>query len=162
MKKITRYEYNGSKEEKELQELRETYTEINQTEYCKENNIYPSIQWLNSINQKIEELEKFKNHLKEFKNIGESQESLYEVWYYCEPDIYNNGGTKTVLKRDQLNHLIKRGNELTNIYFLSIYDINESFKKGKLVKPDFLSEEIKKQLNNPDYNNWHSSLLGDK
>jgi len=164
MNKISSYKYDGSqdKEQEELRGLKEQFTDIEKTPYCEANNIHPSLHWLSSLNQKIEEAKKAQEHLEEFKRIGEKMEHLYEVWFYYKPDIYNNGGSRTTITREQLDKLIKRGNELTDVFFVQIYDINESFKQGKKVIPDFLPEEIKEQLNNKDYNSWHNSLLTQK
>lgn len=152
--KISSYKYDGSqdKEQEELRGLKEQYTEVKQSDYCKENNIYPTLHWISSLNKKIEEGVKAKKHLEELKIIGYSQEKIYEAWFYYKPDMYNNGGSRTTITRDQLDKLIKRGNELTDVFFVQIYDINESFKQGKKVIPDFLPEEIKEQLNNKEYN----------
>lgn len=161
MNRISKYKYDGSqrKEQEELNNLKEQFTKVETIPYCEVNNIHLSLELLSSFNQKIEEAKKIQEHLEELKRIGEKMEHLYEVWFYYRPDMYNNGGSRTTITREQLDKLIIRGNELTDVFFVQIYDINESFKQGKKVIPDFLPEEIKEQLNNKDYNPWHDSLL---
>ena len=153
---IKSYKHTNSPEEKELRELKKVYNEIPSKEIFKENNMAPNIQWLSTLKERAAEGIKAQKLLNELKKLSTK---LYDVWFYYEPDIYNNGGTRTILTKEQLEHLIKRGNELTNVYFIHIYDIDLSFQNEKKSIPTFLPTEIKSQINNPDYNHWHSRLL---
>lgn len=159
--KILKYSFkkDQEKQETELREIQKQFSEFNLTDFLKNENIYPNIEKLKEIKQKLEEAEKLKKILENFKEIAQINENIYDVWFYYQPDMYNNGGTKTQLNRQQLEHLIKRGNEITNVYFVKILDLNASFVKGEEVIPDFLSDDIKCQLDNKDYNSWHKQLL---
>lgn len=159
--KILQYSFkkDQEKQEIELRELKKQFSEFKITDFLKSENIDPNIETLKNIKQKLEEAEKLYKVLENFKEISQTNENLYDVWFYYQPDMYNNGGTRTQLNRQQLEHLIKRGNELTNVYFVKILDINASFMQGEEVIPDFLSDDIKCQLDNKDYNSWHKRLL---
>jgi hypothetical protein len=160
MTKIKYYKYDNSDEEKKLNEMRHLYTEIKRNTYFKKNEKYPMLEEINRLNFKIEEAKKAKEILSEYKKLKLNDE-LFDVHFYFEPDIGNNGGVRTIVTKEQLEELINIGNQLTNVYFVKIYDINKSFKEGKNVVPDFIPSNIKEQINNPKFNSWHSQLLKD-
>lgn len=150
--KIKNYRYDGSDEEKTLQFLRDMHHEV---EY---KNKQINIREFSFLMNEVRKGEDAKKLINEISNIKEN-EKVYDVWFYYEPDIGNNGGVRTTLKKSELENLINIGNKMTNVYFVHIYDIFESFKNKEKVIPDWISNEIKEQLNNSEFNYWHKSLL---
>lgn len=95
-----------------------------------------------------------KNIVEIFENVDEP---LYSVWYYTLKDIGNNGGTRTVINKDELVKLCESSNE-NDLFFVDVYDS----EKEIFGKPSVFPKELDPYLNqirNKGLNGWHFTLL---
>ena len=95
-----------------------------------------------------------KNVVEIFENVDEP---LYSVWYYTLTDIGNNGGTRTVINRDELVKLCESATE-TNLFFVDVYDCETELYGNESVFPKELDPYLN-QIRNKNLNEWHFTLL---
>lgn len=115
------------------------------------------------IKEKIKNLEKeLESYTSDSLNIIKNlNEPLYQIWYYTDSDIHNNGGVKTVLEEKDLINLFKfyENNEETSLYILNLIDLRANVMGYTPKFPECVNDKYKNMILNAEFNNWHKTLL---